>query len=186
MTTDKERHAEAIEIIGEPLAKGHYSTSHYRFRVYFHFRNRRLAGIRLRRLRSRRPRQGCQPNRDPANLRAFPQFRYPGRAVCGGSEDCPEAVWRFSSLSENRFPAGRENVPRDPVRMCQRLRRSAKRDPVVGRRSQGKALSLPNFPAFPVPVLGRQANLKIERRPYIAARRAYHQRGREGHSRRYG
>jgi hypothetical protein len=47
LTKPKERQGETISIVGEPLAKGTHSTSHDTFKVYFHFRNRGLAGVRL-------------------------------------------------------------------------------------------------------------------------------------------
>ena len=47
LTTPKERQDGNISIVGEPLAKGTHSTSDDTFKVYFHFRNRALAGVRL-------------------------------------------------------------------------------------------------------------------------------------------
>jgi hypothetical protein len=47
LTTAEERKGGAIAIVGEPLAKGSYATSHHSFKVYFHFRDSGLAGVRL-------------------------------------------------------------------------------------------------------------------------------------------
>lgn len=47
LTTTKERQGETISIVGEPLAKGTFSTPDDAFNVYFHFRNGGLAGVRL-------------------------------------------------------------------------------------------------------------------------------------------